>query len=1232
MVFGLILACDGWSYSQGTQGNPPVTQPDQKSQADGSGTKPPPTDPQHPGHQAPPPANPLVLVNPMDGSGNATDRFDKDGNRKRVRPKSQELDYRGDGSDIRVKKPSKPLPLYGYSFFLPARRLILAHSARLLRDYEGGTQPAGRNNGTSRAGTGRSGGTRGQGQHPGDQNSPDRIATPFDRENGTDQTGQTQKKKPVSKPDQDDPSPYNASGVKRAPGSTTGAADQNGTQTDNGTDNANGTGARNGDNNDDSADALAARRAARTRRAQAGDTDEPDQDLTGDSQDSQDTAAGSAAAVLRRSQGLSSANDNTDLTGDEADMATLTASERLVRERRMRNNADLGQGEGYDSQNGAYANGQRRRTVNGTSQNAYPLDSPNNPNAGYERFSQYEPDREPIDASTTLADPLTQLYRNVIATAPSSYQLSGGDTLTIRYWSPTIAPQTLTRTVDASGSITLPDAGAIMVHGMTLGQAQALLQRRMQTLYRRAEVSVTLRELRTISVTVAGEAFLPGNFTVPSVATAYNVIYAAGGPTMEGSMRMIEVRRHGRLVGTLDLYKLMTTGDAPDIPLQSGDTIYIPGALSRVTVRGEVRREAIFETRDTEHLSDLLRFAGGVKPSGADQAIQLDTLNPGTSHVIKTISLRDASQVKQTPVYDGDEVDVFSLRLIVTNKITLEGAVEQPGDYALENGMHVADLVARARGTLPEAFLPRAELYRWLPDGTTTLIPVNLEKALAGDPAANLTLTRWDRLRVFARNDIVWTGFHKVTITGAVQKPGIYDLSRDTHLRDLLMEAGGTKPDAYTQAAWLLHQHGDGTFTYEKVRLADAVNGGGDANVLLQDNDLLAVYRVGEATFTPDHLVSVRGEVVAPGVYPRGERMKLTDLIAIAGGFKPNAGHAVILAHAHRYLDTVSSTAPTTTIIFDSAYHCPPGQDTLLSDGDVVTIQGIGGYIDHVRVVTVKGAVNKPGPIVLTNRTMHMSDALNLAGGMRPEAYPEGAEFFRDPKLLTTTSQRDLAETINRLSNLFNASEYKRALAASDIERIRAAGAAEQDSSLAGSPYAAAAAAPSMTSAALANQLSQHDLVSPPRQLKPEDLDPVGNIAVNLPLALKHPAGTDDILLEDGDTITIPEKPTTVQVVGAVVNGRGVLYKAGAHVNYYVNLAGGFAPDAARDRIVVIHAGGGLIPAAKVKELSPGDVIVVPTKVMASKLANQGASFDSIFKSVTSSLILYRVATAVFGL
>ena len=830
-------------------------------------------------------------------------------------------------------------------------------------------------------------------------------------------------------------------------------------------------------------------------------------------------------------------------------------------------------------------------------------------------------------------DPLTQMMSNLTASIPPSYQLAPGDALTVRYWSTTHPVQEFTTTVDPQGAIQMEQGRRVVVRGLTLGQAESLVRQQLGHLYRNVDVSLTLKELRSISITVGGQAFSPGTYVVPSVATAFNVLYAAGGPTENGSLRKIEIRRRGHLIGVLDVYKFVTVGsESGDIPLQPGDLIYIPPRVSRVTIDGEVGSPAIFELTTKETLSDGLHYAGGVKPSAVDQHVQISTVTPGTARVLKDVDLRDTKQSHKIPLYDGDSVDVFSVRGTLVNSVTVEGAIDQPGDYALSTEMRVADLLQRARGVLPEAYPSRADLYRWNSNNTLSLIPVNLDKALAGDDTANIPLVRWDRLKVYTREEVAWTGQREVTVRGAVQRPGIYYRSDNLHVRDLLLMAGGPTPEASLNQAVLLHQRGDGTYAYKFVRLAAALQGDTTQDSMIQDNDILAVYKVGEAQFTPNPIVSIQGEVVTPGDYPHGMDMKLSDLLKLAGGLRPGAAKRITIAHArHQSTDPATQTI---NFVPELGRAFAPQDDPILQDGDVVAVQGTGGFKERVELVTIKGAVNSPGPVALRGDKMHLSEAIQMAGGLRSEAYPEGVEFNRTPDLIGTAGQRSLSLVISRLNDMINQSGYQRELAKSDIERIKATSSATTPNSGAiPVPGAAPAATASAPAAALANQLPRRDLVSVPRVLNASDLAPSGNVAVNLAKAIQRPGSDDDITLMDGDTITIPIKPTTVQVIGAVINARAVLFHTGQKVDYYVANAGGFTPDAARDRIVVIHTGGGLIPADKAGPLQPGDVLIVPTKVVAEKISNSHSNgLDDIFRSITNSAITYRLATGLFGL
>ena len=842
-----------------------------------------------------------------------------------------------------------------------------------------------------------------------------------------------------------------------------------------------------------------------------------------------------------------------------------------------------------------------------------------------------------------VTDPISStLYRNVLASLPSNYQLQPGDQLMVQYSALALPPRRFTATVDLSGGIEVEGIGRISVAGRTATEAEDTLRQRLSRLYRNVDVSINLRQLRTIQVTVSGDAFAPGTYTIPATATAFNVLNAAGGPTPDGSLRDIRVLRSGRVAGKLDIYPLIgATTASPsakngDVALQAGDNIYIPGRLSRIAIRGEVRQPAIYELTPTETLRDALRYAGGVKPSGVDQNVHIDTINNGTDRVIRDVNLRDKTAAAKVSVYDGDMIDVSSIRSIITNRVTVNGAVNQPGDYALTPGMTVSDLVSRARGVLYDTYLDQADLIRLNPDNTTTRQHLSIAGALDGDPAQNIPLKRFDILRLYTRQEVAYIGRRLVTVRGAVQRPGLYTQSDNMHVSDLLLDSGGPLPDAYLNRAVLLHQRGDGTYAYDYVSLRAITDGDKTADLPVLDNDVLAIYRNGEAHFTPDHTVKILGNVVTPGLYARGDGMRLSDLLKQAGAFKPGGGTRVTVAHSRRPVgEGIIQVASSQTVDYTAQQTVASGTDLALQDGDVVAVQGDGNLQDHPAVVTVTGMVNRPGPIII-HQGMRLSDAIKEANGLRPQAFPQGAEFTRMSDALATPGQLDLAAVIARMSDMLNLSQYQRERAKANLALIQAAGSAASGSgssslALPGIGGAAAATAANPNLAPLTASLSQNNLVSPGRLLTPSQLQPNGSVAVQLAQALRRPGGIDDVLLKDGDTLVVPETPTTVQVVGAVYSGRGVVYRPGQSIDYYVRLAGGFTPDAATDRLEVIHAGGGLIPADKAGALQPGDLILVPTKVLAEKISRSGGGFSDLFQGLIGSAITLKVLGSVFG-
>ncbi|HZP81825.1 MAG TPA: polysaccharide biosynthesis/export family protein, partial [Chthonomonadaceae bacterium] len=593
--------------------------------------QPTPEKPTPPLPARPDPANPLVLFNPQDKSGNANRRFDPDGNliASEKKLKGEEpRDYRRDWDDSRLAPRSKPLPLFGYDFFRPAREIIRARRAYLMRLYESeGAEPiVGSPQTPDRPEKER------EGNLPG-RNAEDKSAMPPMGRQGEESAPSSLKARNRGKRAADTNAPLKQNqryGDERDLSDDNAGTDEDATGEDT-QEEMPGPFDASGDTMSDVApyaEALAGRRRLPNRAAQLYQV--PD--------DTANTRA-SDRSGRRGQNALSQPGDNLP-DQDAADLQNIPRR-RTGRNRmapyRMRGYANPQEDQGYLTDQENYSGQEERADYlsrNGLQPDFYP---------------------SPVDAYQNVADPLSQLFRNPIASVPPNYQLAPGDVLTIRISSPTQEPQTYTRTVDSRGTISLGSLQAVVVRGLTAEGAEKLLRTQLRRLVKNAEVSVTLSQLRTIQVTVSGAAFLPGTYTVPANTSAYNVLNAAGGPTFDGTLRNIEVRRAGKVVGKLDVYRFLALGEETnEIPLQTGDMIVIPPRQSQVSVSGEVLHPAVFELTPSETLQDALRYAGGVKPSAVDQRIHIKTLVPGTARVVTDVDIKDSATARKTALYDGD--------------------------------------------------------------------------------------------------------------------------------------------------------------------------------------------------------------------------------------------------------------------------------------------------------------------------------------------------------------------------------------------------------------------------------------------------------------------------------------------------------------------------------------------------------------------------------------------------
>ena len=286
---------------------------------------------------------------------------------------------------------------------------------------------------------------------------------------------------------------------------------------------------------------------------------------------------------------------------------------------------------------------------------------------------------------------------------PPDYVIGPGDELRIRIWGQ-VSRQANVR-VDRSGEIYLPDVGPVHVAGLQFGDLEAHLREAVGRVYHNFSLTVDLGQIRAIQVYVSGQARRPGVYTISSLSTLVDALFASGGPSGEGSMRAIELRRNGATVTRFDFYDLLIRGDkTKDAKLLSSDVIYIPPVGPQAAVFGSVRNPAIYELLPQESLSGVLADAGVASAVAAEARISIERIDEHRDRRAMEVAY-DASGMA-TALADGDVIRVYSIVPRYRKTVTLRGNIANPGHFAWHQGMRLSDLIPDKMGLPAPEFEP----------------------------------------------------------------------------------------------------------------------------------------------------------------------------------------------------------------------------------------------------------------------------------------------------------------------------------------------------------------------------------------------------------------------------------------------------------------------------------------------------------------------------------------------
>jgi protein involved in polysaccharide export with SLBB domain len=474
------------------------------------------------------------------------------------------------------------------------------------------------------------------------------------------------------------------------------------------------------------------------------------------------------------------------------------------------------------------------------------------------------------------------------------YVLGPGDGITINLWGG--VSENFIRTVDREGKVALPEAGSIVIAGLTLERAEALIQGELSQQFKNARVAVSVTKLRTVRVYVVGDVQRPGAYDISSLSTPLNALYAAGGPTSIGSLRIVRHYRGKNLIRTVDLYDFLLHGVRADAELlESGDTILVPAAGPQVAIAGMVKRPAIYELNGETKLSEVIDEAGGLRVTAALTHITIERVETQGHRETLNLNLPVDSTVESArrefnafAIRDGDRIIVAPILPYSEKSIYVEGHVVRPGRYPYRESMKLDDVIHSYQDLLPEPS-DHGEIIRLMPpDLRPEAIDFIVSDVLVGNE--QIHLQPFDTIRILGRYE---TDAPKVTVRGEVLRPGDYALSQGMTAAQLVRIAGGFKRSALLDDADLASyevREGKQVISQRSiVRIGAAVqHPESGADVLLKSGDILTVHQL-SGWNDIGASVTLAGEVTYPGTYGLQEGEKLSSVIQRAGGFRSTA-------------------------------------------------------------------------------------------------------------------------------------------------------------------------------------------------------------------------------------------------------------------------------------------------------------------------------------------------------
>jgi protein involved in polysaccharide export with SLBB domain len=800
----------------------------------------------------------------------------------------------------------------------------------------------------------------------------------------------------------------------------------------------------------------------------------------------------------------------------------------------------------------------------------------NRQSSNQNRQNNFFPPDRPTDmqrlTQASTGEQLTIFGRDLFQRAPSTfapvdqipamsdYVVGPGDELLLRLWGPESFNGQLT--VDSSGSIYVPQVGGIHVAGLRIDQLQSQISSDIRHTFRNFNLSVDLGHLRSIQVYVVGEARRPGVYTVSSLSTVLNVLFVAGGPNVQGSLRHIEVRRDGKVAGELDLYDLLLKGDKThDLRLQPNDTIFIPPVGPQAALAGSVHHPAIYELRNETTIGDLLNLAGGLTPTGSTTQLSLERVDiHDHSRTAVTVNIDDAGRAM--PLRDGDVLFVNHITSAYQQSVTIRGNLANPGRFPWHPGMRLSDIIPDRKSLLTNNYWRQRNRL-----GVPTPLFEPLRPSQEYSWGRPQLPTRQNRTSTSTASSSLASSSSQRLNGGINQFPPLPPPGEDEESDTLNLQQGSNVGDQNTDD----QNAGD-------QELAGSTN--------VQNRNTGSTSQSNASLPSSDRMIS-RGSLAEE------QQAAGSPSVANVGPINTIKIPAPEIDWSYAVVERLNPDTLKSSLIPFNLEKLVQGQDPAqnleLQPGDVVTILSQADVHvpqdERTKYIRLEGEFAGAG-VYSVGPDETLDQLVRRAGGLTSKAYLYGSSFTRESARIFQQQRLD---------------EYVSSLAIS-MQRASAVRAASSSGTVV-DPNAL---------------YEERDTIAQLRKLRA-----TGRVVLEF---RPDSMGVDKIPaipLEDGDVFRIPSRPLTVSVIGAVYGQNVFLYDSKRRVEDYVLLAG--KPNAIADskHAFIIRADGSVFSRQRAKgtwknsfdatEINPGDAIVIPEKPIQASLIKQVIDYSQIF-------------------